>query len=92
MNRRLARVQGQIRRAGGIDILVSHAPALGVGDGTDLAHRGFETFNTIMERYTPAYMIHGHLHASYAAHKFERVRQYGQTQVINAYERYIIEL
>lgn len=91
MKRRVSRVQGQIRRAGGIDILLSHAPALGVGDGEDRVHKGFEAFNELMDRYTPAYMIHGHLHAGYT-HKFQRVRQYNQTQVINAYERYIIEI
>lgn len=91
MTRRAQKARGQIRRAGGVDILLSHAPAFGIGDGTDRAHKGFEAFRDIMDRYHPAYMIHGHLHANYTR-QLQRVRQYNQTQIINAYERYVIEL
>ena len=91
MARRAARLRGRIRRAGGLDILVSHAPALGIGDGPDIAHRGFQTFVDIMDQYEPAYMLHGHWHASYT-YRFQRVREYGPTQIINAYESYVLEI
>ena len=44
MARRLRRLKLQLRRAGGVDILLTHAPAKGCGDGDDYAHRGFECF------------------------------------------------
>ena len=44
-----------------------------------------------MHRYKPAYMVHGHMHANYGS-KFKRVRQFEDTQVINAYEKYVFEI
>ena len=41
------------RRAGGIDILLTHAPASGLNDGTDKAHKGFQVFNDLMDQYQP---------------------------------------
>ena len=72
-----------IFRNGGIDILVTHAPARGIGDDSDLAHRGFETFLRVMDRYRPRYMLHGHMHIEYT-HDFRRERRYNATAVINA--------
>ena len=36
-------------------------------------------------------MLHGHVHLSYGAN-MEREHQYGQTRIINAFERFTIEL
>ena len=83
MAARLRRLRLSAWRQGGIDILLSHAPALGLGDEPGLAHRGFQTFLRAMDRYHPQYMIHGHVHVEYT-HAFQRERQYGQTRVINA--------
>ena len=82
MRRRLRRLWWPLRRCGGVDILVCHAPARGVGDEEGLAHRGFETFLRVMDRYHPAYMLHGHVHREYT-HEFRRERAYGQTAVVN---------
>ena len=76
----------------GFDILLTHAPARGVGDQDDLPHRGFETFKRLMDRYHPRYMVHGHVHPQYAAMDFKRERKYGETTVVNAYKRYVIEI
>lgn len=81
-----------IRMHGGFDILLSHAPPRGVGDREDLPHRGFETFNALMDRWHPRCMVHGHVHPQYDAADFRRERRYGETTVINAYKRYILEL
>ena len=72
-----------------MDILLTHAPAKGVGDASDLAHQGFESFLGFMDRYHPGFLIHGHVHANYS-HRFVRERAYHDTKVINGYERYII--
>jgi Icc-related predicted phosphoesterase len=90
MRRRATRLLPRLALYGGMDILLTHAPAKGLNDGTDHAHQGFETFNRIMDRFHPAYFIHGHVHANYGRN-FKRVSQYGETTVINAYERHMVE-
>ena len=89
MARRIRKRALALWRAKGVDILVTHAPAHGVGDAEDLAHRGFDCFLSFMDKYHPSYLIHGHVHANYS-HRFTRERAYGDTKVINAYERYLI--
>ena len=91
MARRAARLSWTIRRRKGFDILLTHAPAYQLGDDTDLCHRGFDTFRRLMHRYKPAYMVHGHVHKSYTPN-FIRTRTFEDTQVINAYGSYVIEL
>ena len=92
MARRARRLRWKLWRRGGFDILLAHAPARGVGDQSDAPHRGFETFNRLMDRYHPRYMVHGHVHPQYAALDFQRERRYGETIVVNAYKRHILEL
>ena len=45
-----------------LDILITHAPPLGIHDKTDRCHQGFRAFVTFMERFRPRYLIHGHVH------------------------------
>ncbi len=75
----------------GFDILLTHAPALGFHDGEDLPHQGFSVFNDLMDKYKPKFFVHGHVHLNYGR---EHVRSdmYRDTQVINAFERYVIEI
>ena len=87
---RVRRMRFKIMRNGGFDILLTHAPARGLNDGDDLPHRGFQTFNRMMDRYQPGYFIHGHMHMNYG-NRQKRLDQYGKTQVINACERYVFE-
>ena len=75
----------------GFDILLTHAPALGLGDDTDLAHRGFETFLHLIDKYRPRVMAHGHVHQSYRF-DFKRERQRGETLVVNACGCYVFDL
>lgn len=84
MSARIRKARRQIRREGGFDILLSHAPAKGLGDGDDFAHGGFECFRSLMEEYAPPYHVHGHIHASYIAAKFEREHDLGPTHILNA--------
>lgn len=91
MGQRVRKLYPKIRRAGGIDILLTHAPARGIGDDTDLCHRGFETFLTVMDLFQPQVMAHGHVHKSYTAH-FVRERKHGTTRVINAFGAFIIDI
>ena len=87
---RTLKLQCRIFRRGGLDILVSHAPALGVNDGTDLPHRGFSCFHRLLTKYHPRYFVHGHMHFSYGAMQ-KRVSKQGDVTVINACKEYVLE-
>ena len=91
MQRRIRRVTRQIRKAGGVDLLLTHAPAAGLGDDTDRAHQGFEAFLPLLDRWQPATMVHGHVHRRYRP-SGQRVLQYGNTTIINACGKYWAEL
>ena len=68
-----------------------HAPVAGFGDGEDYAHRGFACFRNLIEKYKPKYLVHGHIHMTYGT-DIPREQQLGDTKIINAYERYSIEI
>ena len=72
-----------------LDILVTHAPPKGMGDGEDLCHKGFCCFLDFIKTYRPKYLLHGHVHLDDA--NAPRVSEYCGTKVINIYKNYIIE-
>jgi Icc-related predicted phosphoesterase len=65
-----------------LDVLITHAPPLGIHNGPDYPHRGFRAFLWLMDRFRPRYLIHGHIHLSYG---YDTCTQsvYGATTVIN---------
>ena len=91
MRRRIFRLKRKIKKAGGVDIVLAHAPAEGFGDGADFAHRGFGCFVELIDSYKPAYFVHGHVHMNYGR-DIRRVIERGNTRIINAYERYELEI
>ncbi|MDO4633118.1 MAG: metallophosphoesterase [Eubacteriales bacterium] len=91
MAKRVRRLWWKLFRHRGFDILLTHAPAYEINDGRDLPHQGFREFINLMEKYRPAYFVHGHVHMSYN-HKQKREDRFQDTTIINAYDRYIIEL
>ena len=91
MRKRIRKIRRQIRKAGGVDIVVTHAPPKGVGDiAGSLAHQGFEALLELLDEYKPAYLVHGHVHLRYGMDQ-TRERMYNGTQVINACERYTLD-
>jgi calcineurin-like phosphoesterase family protein len=62
--RRLAaRMRLRTARGGtGLDLLLTHAPPLGVGDAEDRPHRGFIALHRLVARTSPALLLHGHVH------------------------------
>ena len=92
MARRARKLWWKLHRHKGFDILLAHAPAKGVGDMEDVPHQGFATFLRLMDRWHPRFMAYGHVHPQYGAVGFARERYYGQTTVVNAYKRYVIEI
>ena len=91
MRGRILKLRWPLRKARGIDILVTHAPAEGLGDDEDVAHWGFPSLRTFLDRYRPAYHVHGHVHMTYG-HNIPRTMDYNGTTIINAYERYTLEI
>lgn len=91
MHLRILKCWFSLCRNKGFDILVTHAPAFELGDQSDLPHRGFKAFRKLMNKFSPKYMFHGHVHMCYG-HNLKRQYQYGDTTIINAYERYFIEI
>ena len=73
-----------------IDVLVTHAPPLGIHDGQDLCHMGFKAFLDFMDRYEPLYLVHGHTHLY--RQDARRVTQYKNTTVINTYGFQVIDI
>ena len=90
MERRIHRLAWKLKRLGGVDVLVTHAPPKGLGDGEDRAHEGFQSFRDFLDKYRPRYLLHGHVHQRYGEQ--ERVREHNGTTLINACERYVLEI
>ena len=91
MRKRIAKLRFKLWRHKGVDIVVTHAPPKGVGDGGDIAHRGFQAFLDLIDKYHPKYLLHGHVHLRYGQDR-TRIREYNGTQVINCSEYYVLEL
>ncbi len=58
-SRRLLRAA---RSSGPVDVLLTHAPPLGLGDGEDGPHQGIAALHTVLERLEPTWHLHGHIH------------------------------
>ena len=91
MTRRVSKLFWKITFNRGFDILVTHSPAKGVHDGEDMCHRGFQIFNRLIAKYHPKYFVHGHVHMNYGR-QFPREDHIGDTCVVNAFDRYVIEI
>ena len=91
MAARIRRLSWTIRRHRGFDILLTHAPMRGVHDLDTPAHRGFECFGDLIDRWQPKWFLHGHVHLNYGMNLPHRT-QSGETQIVNAYEYQVIEI
>ena len=69
--------------------MLTHAPTRGINDEETTAHQGFEVFKELLEKYSPKYHLHGHVHLNYGRNS--RVAKYKDTIIINGYQSYIFE-
>ena len=92
MRRRIAKLRRKLKKVGGVDIVVTHAPPRDVGDDDDPAHWGFEALLELLDKYKPQYLLHGHVHLRYGGEKQDRIHHYADTTVINVSERYTLEI
>ncbi|GMK38080.1 serine/threonine protein phosphatase [Paenibacillus sp. CCS19] len=90
MRRRISKLRYKLWRNKGVDIVVTHAPVYKIGDGEDLCHRGFECFVELINKYEPRYLFHGHQHLNYGRNV--RIHNLNDTQIINAFGYYLIEI
>ena len=91
MQRRIGDLAGKISRSGGADIILTHAPPLGVGDGDGAVHRGFACFLPLLDAVKPRFLVHGHVHLPEGSDA-GRIRRYGETTVVNACGSCFLEL
>ena len=66
-HRRAARLQRRVGRLqrrlpGPVDVLLTHAPPRGLGDGDDRPHVGVDALHGVLERLRPTWHLHGHIH------------------------------
>ena len=91
MEWRILRLGRALRKSGGFDILVTHAPARGIHDFDTPAHRGFACFLKLLDRWKPRWHLHGHIHKNYGM-DIPREDICGETTVINAFDHYVLEI
>lgn len=91
MNKRVRKLWFKLWRSKGVDLIITHAPAYQIGDDKDLAHQGFTAFVDLIDKYHPKALVHGHVHQSYR-HDFKRIRERGDTMVINACGSYVLDI
>ena len=91
MAARIRKLRWKLRRMGGVDLVVTHAPIRKLGDSEGHVHRGFEAFYKLLDDYKPRYWAYGHVHMSYGM-SIPRLLKHGETTLINACERYILDV
>jgi len=89
MGRRAARLRKAIKKHRGLDILVTHAPPKGLGDGTGF-HEGFACFPPLLDRFKPKLHVFGHQHKRYGFVKTPE--SYGKTRLVNACGYVLLEV
>jgi len=91
MRKTIRGLRSSIRRQGGVDIVISHAPPRHIHDAEDQCHKGFKSFKWLIDHYSPSYFIHGHIHFNFTDPS-ERITIVNKTKVINSYGYYLFEI
>ncbi len=90
MAKRIRQLNLKILWNKGFDLLVTHSPAEGICDGADVCHTGFHSLRTLLDRWKPAFMLHGHMHMGFG--KGKRYVLHNETRVYDAFEYYTLEI
>jgi len=72
-----------------LDILLTHAAPRGINDKDDPCHVGFKSFKWFMRKFSPKYLLHGHIHLYNRNAK--KMDSYYKTTIINVYNHYILD-
>jgi predicted phosphodiesterase len=84
-----ARARLRLGLRGTLDVLIAHAPPLGVGDGEDPAHEGFAALHRLVAQLRPRLLVHGHVHP---VHRKALDRELGATRVVNVIPYRLLEV
>jgi len=79
----------RVRDGRGVDVLLTHAPPEGAGDGSDPPHQGFRALHRLTTRLQPAVLLHGHVHPHGTVPPGHRL---GRTVVHNVVGRHLLEI
>lgn len=82
----------RLRHGRFVDVLVTHSPPFRIHDRRDPAHVGFKVFRTVMQRFQPRYLLHGHTHIWGNHHKEQRRTIFQNTTVLNVFPAYLLEI
>ncbi|WP_332642980.1 metallophosphoesterase family protein [Aeromicrobium sp.] len=74
---------------GPVDVLLTHAPPLGLGDEPDPSHLGIAALHKVIQELRPTWHLHGHIHP-YGMHKPDR--QLGSTTIRNVIPWQVLEV
>jgi Icc-related predicted phosphoesterase len=72
-----------------VDVLLTHAPPAGAGDGADPPHQGFRALHALIARLQPAVLLHGHVHPHGLPPGGHRL---GRTVVCNVVGRHLLDI
>ena len=72
-----------------VDILLTHAPPRGIGDGEDPPHQGFAALHPLVARLQPGLLLHGHVAVCGPAAADRRL---GSTIVRNVTGRHLFDV
>jgi Icc-related predicted phosphoesterase len=88
-DRRARRLLKQARGAAPVDVLLTHAPPLGLGDDDDPSHLGISALHGVVEALRPTWHLHGHIHP-FGMRKSDRV--VGPTTIRNVIPWQVLDI
>jgi len=89
-DKRARRLLRQASDTAAVDVLLTHAPPLGLGDEPDdPCHVGISALHGVLETLRPTWHLHGHIHP-YGMHKPDR--QLGPTTIRNVIPWQLIDI
>ena len=91
MRRTLRGLRPLIWWKNGIDIVMTHAPPRHIHDADDRCHKGFKSFRWLIDKYSPRYFIHGHIHQNFTEAS-QRITEINGTTVVNTYGYFILDI
>ena len=71
------------------DVLLTHSPPRGVGDGPDRPHQGFASLGTLAAQLSPALLLHGHTDPGPGARAGHLL---GSTLVLNVTGHHLLDI
>ncbi|MET1037302.1 MAG: metallophosphoesterase [Aeromicrobium sp.] len=88
-DRRAKQLLKRARGGGQVDVVLTHAPPLGLGDEDDPSHLGISALHGVLETLRPTWHLHGHIHP-FGMNKDDR--HVGPTTVRNVIPWQVIDI